>query len=127
LRNALSALPAARNRSNGIGLKATFLPDHAGEKLKRQAVRPCRRFDHQAHRFAGVGLAAIVRGLLRDPGDREFFDTRLRNLAICRSRGCILGDSPRHRRQQHHDRNAKRGLQTDTCSHCGSGFRKYHA
>jgi hypothetical protein len=56
LRNALRALAAARHRSYRIRLKPAFLPDHAREKFQRQAMRGRRRFDHQAHRFAGRGV-----------------------------------------------------------------------
>ena len=73
LRDALRALSAARERPHGVGLKAAFLPDDAGEKFKRQIVGPRRGFDHQADRLPGVGVCRLVRR------DCEFFDARYRH------------------------------------------------
>ncbi len=57
-----------------IGLEAALLPDHAGKKLDRQVLRFRRRFNHQAHRLAGAGVAGI---LVLGVGDRKFFDARM--------------------------------------------------
>ena len=121
LRDALRALAAARDRSDGVGLKAAFLPDHAGEKLQRQIVRPRRRFDHQAHRLAGVGFPPRGRGVLRPAlviqRDREFFDARPRDPAAgIRGRGMLRHS--RRRQHKHRERNAKRSPPADQRSHC---------
>ena len=65
LRDPLCALAAPRHRADGVRLKAAFLPDHTREKFQRQALRPRRGFDHQAHRLAGVAFACGVGGFLR--------------------------------------------------------------
>ncbi len=109
LRDALRALAAARHRPHRIGLKAAFLPDHAGKELDRQVVRPRRRLDHQAHRLAGAGVAGI---LAFDVGDREFFDARMDHPRVGGSR-CILRDRQGARPPQHHDGSAEHRSQTD--------------
>ncbi len=69
LRNTLGLIAAARARTDRIRLEATLLPDDPREKLERQGIRACRRFDDQADRFAHVG--GLVRLLVL--GGRIFF------------------------------------------------------
>ena len=88
LRNTLGALAASSHRADRVGLKAAFLPDHAGEKLQRQVGRPRRRFDHQAHRLARIAFARCFRRFLQR--DRQFLDARPGEAADRRCRRRIV-------------------------------------